>query len=439
MPIPCDTLLTGSHIVTQNPERAIIPEGGVAITQGKIVAVGQAADLLQQFTPGRHLDFGPSIILPGLHNAHGHVAMTFLRGLGDDMPLMDWLTKRIFPVEKHLTAELVELASLLGCAEMMRTGTTSFVDMYLIEDAVGRAVDRAGMKVLAGEAIFSFPSPAYANADTAFALVQEQHDRWKDHKRVRICLTPHTVYTTNTDILTRCGLLASDLGIPLHIHVAETSQETAESMRQYGKRPLEVCREAGLLGPTTNVAHVVDITPEEIDLLLATRTQVSHNPKSNLKLASGFAPVPQMLEKGILPGLGTDGAASNNTLNMFGEMNICALIHKGLSKDPAVCPAQTVLDMATLGGAAAMFSDDTGSLLPGKAADITVLGIDSPNMVPMYAPVSHLVYAASGHEVRLTMIDGDIVYHDGKYPTIDLEGVRKEMWAMRQWILDKVE
>ena len=439
MHTPCDTLLTGSHIVTQDTNRTIIEDGAVAITQGKIVAVGQTARLEQQFSPDRRLDFGPSIILPGLHNAHGHVAMTFLRGLGDDMPLMEWLTKRIFPVEKHITAELVELGSLLGCAEMLRTGTTSFVDMYLIEDAVCRAVDRAGMKVLAGEALFSFPSPAYADADAAFALVREQHDRWKNHKRVRLCLAPHTVYTTNADILARCASLASELAVPLHIHVAETCQETAESIRMYGKRPLAVCREAGLLGPGTNVAHAVDITPEEIDLLVATGTQVSHNPKSNLKLASGIAPVPLMLEKGLLPGLGTDGAASNNTLNMFGEMTVCALIHKGFTKAPATCPAQTVLDMATLGGAASMFSADSGSLLAGKAADITVLGIDSPNMVPMYTPVSHLVYAASGHEVRMTMVDGDILYKDGKYATIDMEAVTKEMNAMRQWILDKVE
>lgn len=439
MPSPCTTIVNASVIVTQNEQRDIIEDGAIAICDSTIAAVGPRAVIHAAWQADSTIELGESLAMPGLVNAHTHAAMTLLRGLADDLPLMEWLTEHIFPVEQGLSAELVELGTLLACAEMARTGTTAFADMYLMEDAALRAVEKSGLRCRAGEAIFAFPSPAYADTTVAFELIRAQQQRWSTNTRIRLSITPHAVYTSNPELLIQCRELASELQLPLHLHLAETATETAQCVASFGKRPVPYCDELGLLGPQTTLAHCVDVTADELDILAARGVAIAHNPKSNMKLASGAAPLTAMLERGIPVGLGTDGAASNNSLNMFTEMSSCAMLHKLTSLDPTAAPAATVLDMATRGSAATLHWEGLGSLAPGNPADIIALDLAAPNLQPMYNAVSHLVYAATGHETRFSMVAGETVYHDGSYPRIDMEILRSEIRKARLWALGRTK
>ncbi len=431
----CDTLITADVLVTQDEHRRILEDAALAVRDGRILALGSRRDLAV-FTAAERLDLGNALVMPGLVNAHTHVAMTFLRGVADDIPLMDWLNRHIFPREQRLTAEIVELGALLGCAEMTRTGTTAFADMYLIEDAVAKAVDLSGLRCLMGEVLFSFSSPAYAGVEEAIALVREQERRYRDHPRLKVAVMPHAVYTTTPEILVRCGELARELGAPLYLHLAETESETEACLSAHGKRPLAYCADLGLLGACTTIAHAVTLNEKELDLLARSKTCVAHNPKSNMKLASGVAPIAGMLARGILPGLGTDGPASNNSLNMFAEMSVCSLLHKVCGGDPTLCPAGTVLDMATLGSARALSWPELGRLCPGAPADLIALDLSSPNLLPLYEPISHLVYAASGQEVTLTMVGGRTLYRDGRYTCLDYPLLRKEALKLKRWVCE---
>lgn len=429
----CDLIITAALLLTQDQNRAIFEDAAMAVKDGVIVALGPAK-ALQGYEAGARIELGDALLMPGLVNGHTHVSMTFLRGLADDKPLMTWLNEHVFPREKNLTAEIVELGALIGCAEMTRSGTTAFSDMYLIEDAVAKAVDASGLRCQLGEGVFAFPSPSCERAEDAYALIREQAERYAPHPRLRVAVMPHTVYTTTRKILEECRDLARELGLPLYLHLAETEAETEACLTAHGKRPAAYCDELGLLGPSTTIAHGVHLNEGELDLMAASGTRIVHNPKSNMKLASGVAPVPGMLARGILPGLGTDGAASNNSLNMFSELSFCALLHKCHSKDPTVCPAQSVLDMATLGSANAIGWPELGSLAPGRPADAIALDLSSPNLIPMYFPASHLAYAASGHEVMFSMVAGDVLFHNGKYARLDYGGLLQEAGKLKQWV-----
>jgi 5-methylthioadenosine/S-adenosylhomocysteine deaminase len=430
----CDTLITAARLLTQNRDRAVLEDAALSVSRGVIQAVGPREDFAS-IRAEQTLHLEAALLMPGLINAHTHSSMTFLRGLADDLPLMDWLRRHVFPVEKNLTEEIVSLGCLLGCAEMLRTGTTTFADMYLREDAVMAAVDRCGMRVLAGEGIFAFPSPAYPDAAAALALVRDQAARWKGHPRIRVGVMPHSVYTTTPDILAACRDLAGELDLPLHLHLAETPEETAGCLAATGKRPTAYCHSLGVLGKNAVIAHGVDLTEEDMALLAETGARVVHNPRSNMKLASGVSPVPDLLARGIPVGLGTDGAASNNSLNLFAEMSACALLHKITRRDPTVMPAQTVLDTATLGSAAALDWPGLGVLAPGCPADCIALDLSSPNLQPLYNPVSQAVYAASGFEVILSMVGGRVLYRNGRFAGIDYPLLLREMEKIRTWVL----
>ncbi|MDR0339742.1 MAG: amidohydrolase [Desulfovibrio sp.] len=428
----CQWLITAAVIVTQDDGRRILDNGAVAVADGRVTAVGPVSDFAD-LSVEKRLDLGNALLMPGLINAHTHVSMTFFRGLADDLPLMKWLTEYIFPREQRLDPDIVELGALLGCAEMLRTGATSFADMYLFEDAVAAAVDKAGLRCLLGEAVFAFPTPASATAEESLARIRRQAERYKAHPRLSVAVMPHTVYTTTPEILAACRDLADDLKLPVHIHLAETRSEVESCLEQHGRRPVAYCRDLGLLRPSTSVAHGVELNDGELDILAQAGVTVAHNPRSNMKLASGVAPVPGMLSRGMLPALGTDGAASNNALNMFAEMSACALLHKVRGLDPTLCPAQIVLDMATLGGAKALGLEGLGRITPGAPADMIALDLSSPNLQPLYRPVSHLVYAASGHEVMMTMVDGRPLYHNGQWLTIDYPLLLKEAAKLKKW------
>ncbi|MDR2825511.1 MAG: amidohydrolase [Deltaproteobacteria bacterium] len=426
----CDILISADVIITQNAGRDILTQSALAIKDGKISALGECAALTELYQPGRTLKLGKALLMPGLINAHTHMPMTMMRGKADDLPLMDWLNRHIFPMERALNAHILQVGTDLACAEMLRTGTTAFCDMYLSESNIYKATNKNGLKALVGEAIFSFPSLGYKNPADALKVARAQANELSGNPRIRYSIAPHSVYTTTPELLVSCAELALELELPLQIHLAESAGESSACVKLHGCRPVELVRRAGLLGPNTTIAHGVDLTEEEIKLLAQTETVVAHNPRSNMKLASGTANLSTMIEKGVLLGLGTDGAASNNSLNMFAEMSACALLHKLSTLDPTALPAQRVLDMATLGGAKALHWPELGTLSVGSPADLTALDLTSPNLCPLYSPLSHLCYAATGHEVMLTMIDGHILYENGKFNSIDYPALLQEVDAV---------
>jgi 5-methylthioadenosine/S-adenosylhomocysteine deaminase len=431
--IPCDLLVSAAVVLTQNPERDILTDGAVACLGGTIVAVGPAAELRRAFAPARDLDLGRAMLLPGLINSHTHAPMTLLRGAADDLPLMDWLHNHIFPLEAHLTPELVHLGALLGCAEMIATGTTAFLDMYLLERGTAKAAQSSGLRAVVGEVLFGFPSPAYADLDAGLDLVRAMHAELGGG-RVRAAVMPHALYTCPPELLTRSYALAEELDLVWHTHLAETVNEAALAEQNHHQSPVEYMLDLGLLSPRSTLAHVVFPTRDEIDILVSTGAHAVHCPESNMKLASGVAPVPDLLDAGVSLGLGTDGPCSNNNLNMFEEMGTAALLHKSELRDPAKLTAQQALDLATLGGAACLGQPNLGSLAPGQAADFCALDLTAPNMLPLFDPVAQAVHAATGQEVRLTVVDGHILYQDGRFSTIDYPSLVREMEGVQAWV-----
>ena len=427
-PVPCARLITANAILTMDAANPSITNGAIALDDaGRILELGNAAAMNATYAPATRLDLGESLLMPGLVNAHTHASMTLMRGMADDLPLMTWLNDHIFPVEKRLTREITETGALLACAEMTRLGVTAFTDMYLLEDGVFGAADAAGLRMLGGEVIFAFPSPAYEDLRSALDCINRQAECWRGHPRIRVAVMPHAVYTTTPELLTACRDYAEKADLPLHMHLAETRDETETCQKAHGKRPLEYCRELGLLSGRMNLAHCVDLNEKELDILAASGAAVSHCPRSNMKLASGVAPVPAMLERGIPVGIGTDGAASNNALNVFADMNAAALLHKVHNHAPTALPAHAALELATAGGAKAMHMPYAGVLKTGNAADIIALDTSGPSFTPMHSATSNLAYAATGHEVRMTMVAGEILYLDGEYTRLNLADIKARM------------
>jgi len=432
MPESCDILIHAGILVTQDRNRSILTDAAVAVSGSTISRVGPW-DELKELSSGEFLDYSGDIVMPGLINTHTHAAMTVLRGLEDDLPLMDWLTGHIWPAESRLTPEIVSTGTALAVAEMLATGTTTFCDLYIFECSVAETAHALGIRAVLGEGVFDTPNASYSGMDQAFAKVDELADYCHGRELLTPCLVAHSVYATSHATLARLSRLARERGLTLTLHAAETAAETALCLERFGARPVEILRSLNMLGPNLLLAHGVDVTPQEIALLAESGATVSHNPRSNMKLASGMAPAAAMREAGVTVCLGTDGAASNNTLNMFAVMNAAALMAKARGLDPTALPAQAVLDMATRDGARALGLPQCGSIEPGMQADLVALNASAPNLQPLHNPLSHLAYAASGHEVRLTMVAGKALYRDGRYATLDYPGLLKEMAAVRKW------
>ena len=414
-----DLLVTNGTVLTMDAEGTQIEGGGVAIAGGRIAAVGPA-EAINRWRATRRVDARGGIIMPGLVNTHTHAAMTCFRGLADDMPLMDWLQDHIFPAESKLDEEKVYSASLLACAEMILSGTTTFCDMYLFEDAVARAATAAGVRAVIGEVLYDFPSPNYGDLERGFAYTEKLIDTWRDDPLITVAVEPHSPYLCASDLLQRAADIARRHAIPLVIHVSETRSEVEQMRQRYGRTPVGFLAEHGILSPNLLACHCVILSEQDLQLLTEFDVKVAHNPESNMKLASGIAPVPEMLRRGICVGLGTDGCASNNNLDLFLEMSTTAKLHKMNSQDPTVLDAATVLRMATIDGARALGIDQiTGSLEQGKAADIIVIDTRQPHLTPMYHPVSHLVYAAGGGDVCCTIINGRVVMEDRRLISLD--------------------
>jgi 5-methylthioadenosine/S-adenosylhomocysteine deaminase len=430
MPTPeatVDLLIFNGTVLTMDPPGTMIQNGAVAVCEDRITWVGPAAEALA--TPAtRRMDARGGIILPGLVNTHTHAAMTLFRGLADDLPLMSWLNDHIFPAEAKLTEEKVYWGALLACAEMILSGTTCFCDMYLFEGAVARAAKDAGMRAVVGEVLFDFPSPHYGPVDQGFSYTRDLAMKWKDDPLISIAVEPHSPYLCAPTLLQQAQRLATDLDLLLVIHVSETRSEVEEIQKRYGMTPVQHLAALGVLSPRLLACHCVVLSQEDIALLKTHDVKVAHNPESNMKLASGIAPVPAFLAAGICVGLGTDGCASNNNLDMFREMDTAAKLHKVNTLDPTVMDAGKTLCMATRDGARALGLDRViGSLTPGKKADLIVIDTRKPHLVPLYKPESHLVYAVSGSDVSHSVINGKVVMEDRKLMTLDLEVIMEKV------------
>lgn len=428
------SLYTADYVITQNDSRDILENAAVAVQDGRILSVGHT-DLLEILFPdARRVNLGQAVIMPGLINAHTHVSMSLLRGYSDDKALMDWLTKDIFPAEAQLTPELVELGAMFSLAEMVRTGTTAFYDMYMHQRSVFRAADKLGMRAVMGESVTQyFPSLSCKNEDAFFDLVRAQAEEWKNHPRIRQAVLPHAPYTTNPELLRKCREVADETGSLFGMHLAETESETQTCLQNFGMRPIPYCESLGLLQPDSTFFHVVHADEKDMELLSEGRCAVVHNPASNMKLASGAAPICAMQRYRIPVALGTDGPASNNAQNMVREMYMASLLQKVTSLDSTACPAQQALDMATRGGSDALHEPLIGTLEPGMKADFIALDLTTPNMQPVHNIVSNIVYAATGLENKLTVVDGQELYRDGQFLTCDYAALCAELRAAQGW------
>ncbi|MFZ0611447.1 MAG: amidohydrolase [Desulfobacterales bacterium] len=419
IPRSADLLISNGIVLTMDAAGTRFDRGAVAVTGNRIAAIGPPADFAA-WSVGRRIDAGGGIIMPGLVNAHTHAAMTCFRGLADDLPLMTWLDDHIFPAEAQLDEETVYRGALLACTEMIRSGTTCFCDMYLFEDAVARAASAAGMRAVVGEVLYDFPSPNYGPIEKGFAYVERMIETWRNDPLITVALEPHSPYLCAAGLLEKAAALARENGLPLVTHLSETRAEVDRIRASYGCTPVAWLAELGVLGPDLLACHCVVLTPEDIALLKANDVKVAHNPESNMKLASGIAPVPELLGAGVCVAIGTDGCASNNDLDLFLEMDSAAKLHKVGTLDPTVLDAATVLQMATGGGARALgLGHVTGSLEVGKAADLIVVDTARPHLTPMYNPVSHLVYAVRGSDVETVVINGRLVMENGHLLSLD--------------------
>ena len=416
---PVDLLVRNGTVLTMDDQRTVIPDGAVAVAGQTIIAVGRGADFAQ-WQCAHTLDARGGLIMPGLVNTHTHAAMALFRGLADDLPLMTWLNDHIFPAEAKLTPEMVRVGTRLACAELIRSGTTCFCDMYLFEAAVAEAARQCGLRAVVGEVFFDFPSPNYGPIDQGFAYAQEMLARWKNDPLIRIAIEPHSPYLCAPELLTRAARLAEDHDALLVIHLSETRAEVATIQEKYKRTPTGHLGQLGVLSPRLVACHAVVLSEEDIALLAQNGVKVSHNPESNMKLASGVAPVPDLLAAGVCVGLGTDGCASNNNLDLFCEMDTAAKLHKVQRLDPTVMDAATVLAMTTREAARVLgLEREIGSLEAGKRADLIVVDTNQPHLTPMYDPVSHLVYAARGSDVLHSVIDGQVVMENRRLLTLD--------------------
>src|SRR4051812_25488958 len=414
-------IVTGATVITQNAAHRILTPGAIAIDGTDIVDVDSPANIGTKYQAAETIEARDQIVLPGLINTHSHAPMVMYRGLADDLALMDWLQKYIFPAEaKTVSPELVRVGTRLAAVEMIESGTTAYVDMYYFEEEIAKATVEAGLRGVLGETVIQFPVADAKTPADALARAETFIKEFKDNGLVVPAVAPHAIYTNDRTTLSASAALARKYGVPIVIHVAETEDEVKTAREQYQMTPIAALESLGVLGPTTIAAHAVWATDADIAILKRTGTGVAHNPESNMKLASGAAPVTKYLAAGVKLGLGTDGAASNNDLDMFEAMRQASFLAKHATHDPTAVKAQDALDMATIGGARVIGMEKTlGSLEAGKHADVITVSMASARQTPMYDPVSHLVYVTRGDDVRNTIVNGKILMRDRQLKTLN--------------------
>lgn len=425
-------LFAGGTVVTMAKDSRVIENGAVLVSGDRITDVGTVVELQKNFC-GTEIDASGCIVMPGLVNAHTHLPMSLFRGLADDLPLMVWLNEHMFPAEAaHIRPETVYLGTLLSCAEMLLSGTTCCCDGYFHEESVAKAVAESGMRGILAQGVIDFPAPGVSdpsrNVDEAVRFVESIK---RKYDRIKPSIFCHSPYTCSAETLKKAKQAARDLDVLFQIHVAETESEREQCMEKNGLSPVAYLESLGILDGRTLLVHAVAVDAHDLSIIRQSGASVAHAPESNMKLASGVSPVPDMLAMGIPVGLGTDGSASNNDLDLFGEMSTSAKLHKVIRKDPTVMSAETVLRMASIGGAEALgLGRITGSLESGKKADLIVVNTRKPHLVPMYSPMSHLVYSVRGSDVRDVMVDGQMVVTEGKLLTVDVEKLIAEVMAL---------
>jgi 5-methylthioadenosine/S-adenosylhomocysteine deaminase len=431
-----DIIIRGGSVVTMDGTGRVIEGGAVAVRGERIIAVGPAREIAASYVAVRTINAAGKVVMPGLINTHTHVPMVLFRGIADDLLLPEWLQKYIFPAEaKNVDEQFVRWGTRLGCLEMIRGGTTTYVDMYYFEDAVAEETARAGMRAVLGETLIDFPAPDNKTWDAGIAYLEKFARKWKDHPLITPAIAPHAPYTVSTDHLKQAHDFSNRHSVPLVIHIAEDQAEIKTIKEKYDATPVAYLDRIGLLSERVIAAHMV--WPEEKDIItLASRSVgVAHCPQSNMKLAAGVAPVPQMLKAGVRVGLGTDGAASNNDLSMWEEIDTAAKLHKLISKDPRTLDARQALELATIGGARAIHQDkEIGSLEAGKRADLIIVGLDGAHQTPLYNIYSHLVYATKASDVETVMINGRVVMQGRRVLTINEPAVRAKAVEYRDHI-----
>ena len=428
-----DLIIHNAVVITVNPAFDIIDDGVVCIKDGVFYLVERCKNGISKYPSEEYIDADGGIVMPGLVNAHTHLAMSIFRGLADDLPLSVWLNDHIFPAEqKYLSPETVRAGTRLSCAEMLMSGTTTCCDGYFYEDSVAEAVIETGLRAVLAQGVIDFPAPGVPdpkrNVETAIEFVK----KWKNRSPL---LTPsifcHSPYTCSAETLQNAKRAADDMGVRFQIHVAETKKEFDQIQAEHGVSVVKYLDSLGLLNENTIAVHAVWMDSDDIKLLSDNRVKVIHAPESNMKLASGVSPVPEMIEKGMTIGLGTDGCASNNNLDLFAEMDSAAKLHKVFSKDPTVMDAKTVVQTATIQGAKAIGAGDViGSLEPGKQADLIIIDIHKPHLTPMYHPASHVVYAAQGSDVRDVFVAGKALLRNHEPVCLDVKGIMKQAAAV---------
>jgi 5-methylthioadenosine/S-adenosylhomocysteine deaminase len=425
-------LVTGGTVVTMDGGRQVFSPGAVAVQGDAIVAVGPAATIGQQYAGTDTIDTTGRIVLPGLINTHTHAPMVLYRGLSDDLALMDWLQKYIFPAEaKTVSTEFVRAGTRLAALEMIRSGTTLFTDMYYFEEEIAAATKEAGLRGVLGQTVIQFPVADAKTPAEALTRADAYIRKWKGDALVTPAVAPHSMYTLDAPDLTAVRDLARLHDVPVLIHLEETRDEDRISLEKHKMSPTAFLESIGFWDTRVLAAHGVWVAPEDFAVLHRHGVGVAHNPESNMKLASGTAPVEAMRAAGIDVGLGTDGAASNNDLDMFEAMRQTAFLHKHASGDPRAMPASVALELATIGGAKALGMDKlVGSLEGGKKADLIVVSMDAARQVPLYDPVSHLVYVTRGDDVNTTIVNGRVLMRDGRVLTLDEAAVVRDARAM---------
>lgn len=435
-------VISGGTIVTMDGARRVIEDGAVLIRGSKIEWVGKRSELGSRGRGARVINAAGKAVIPGLINTHTHVPMSLFRGIADDMDLQEWLTKFIFPAEaKNVDEAFVRAGTRLGLAEMIRGGTTTYCDMYYFEDAIADETKKAGMRGLLGETVLDFPAPDNKTWPEAISYTERFIRKWQGDPLIIPAIAPHAPYTVSQEHLLEARDLSNRMKAPLVIHLAEANTETEFIQQKHkGMRPIEFVNSIGFLTDRTIAAHVIQANDAELDMLKQKGVGIAHNPQSNMKLAAGTAPVPAMLRKGLSVGLGTDGAASNNDLSIWEEMDTAAKLHKLISGDPKMLSAEEAFAMATIGGANALHIGSlTGSIEVGKRADLAIVGMDSLHQTPMYNIYSHLVYATKASDVLTVIINGRLVMLNRRLMTLDENAIKIDANTYRQKIINSLK
>ncbi len=422
-----DTLLHARWVIPVDPENRVLDHHSVAIQGGRILEILPTEAAREKYASANEHELPAHAVIPGLINSHTHAAMCLLRGLADDLPLMVWLNEHIWPAEQRwISEEFIADGTRLAVAEMLRGGITCFNDMYFFPDITARVSADAGIRAVVGLIMIDFPSAWAADHDEYLHRGVEVHDRYRNHNLINTAFAPHAPYSVSDAPLERIRTLADELNIPIHMHVHETRDEILQGLEQHGNRPMERLQELGLLSPSLVAVHMTQLEDQEVELFSRSGAHVVHCPESNLKLASGFCPVANLLDAGINVALGTDGAASNNDLDMFSEMRSAALLGKGVAKSASAVPATTVLRMATINGAEALgIGQETGSLEPGKSADMVAVDLGGIETLPVYNPVSQLVYATGRDKVSDVWVAGRQVVKGCELTTLNAAKIRE--------------